>query len=122
MGNSYKDSKFRNVYELIADETDNTPEHVYDLAHGAHVKNHEDNIILDLLEKHKVIKVHKSKHKKSSTSNHPHSIMTSKRKEIFIKILMALALAVALFFIFASVIEDSKKPAKATIYEVPQHD
>lgn len=95
MARSYKDSGNRALYEKIAEDAGNTPEHVYELAHGSHVKNNEDNVILGELEKYKIVNVHKTKHKRRSSN--PHDKKTSNKKAI-IWLIAAMIIAVAIFF------------------------
>lgn len=95
MAKNYKDSSNRALYEKIAEDTDSTPEHVFELAHGSHVKNHEDNVILSELEKCKIVNVRKTKHKRRSSN--PHDKKKNNMKAI-IGLIIAMITAMAIFF------------------------
>lgn len=66
---SFETSEHKAIYERVASEHNTAPEHVYELAHGLHASNHEDNEILNALEKSGIITVtrHKVRKRKSES-------------------------------------------------------
>lgn len=116
MGNSYKTSKYKTVYESIADDTNSTPERVYELAHGSHVKNHKDNEILSQLEKHHIINIRKTKHSKSQNKSMFRKIKKNKKK-IIATVLAIIAIVLGLYY-FTNY--DLDKPNQSSIYHNPE--
>lgn len=52
---SYKNSRHRAIYEMIAVDLGTTPQDVYNLAHGMRPQYHIDELIINQLLSHRII-------------------------------------------------------------------
>lgn len=90
-----KSSEHAEIYQRIADRCDTTYEHVYELAHGKHSHNHEDDDILEMLHDEHIISLHKAKRKRHRHGKKKHPL----RRALF-NLLYILFFLAFIYYIF----------------------